>query len=451
MKNRLAGFKQASKALAVCTALLGLIAPAFGKETRAPRFARPASLVEPTVADCEPNRLVIIPRAGADADEQNEALQEVHGHIINTISNGHFTALLVETEPGMLPAAYTKLSRDKKNFDAVQLNYYVHPNLFPTTTPNDPIFPQSWWLTTLNVPKAWALTGFPSGKGVVIGLLDTGCDANQVDLKGKILTGYNAYAGSGVGNYDTDTAASSPGHGSAVASLMVGNTNNGQLGCGIAYNAVVDPVIINAPGNHGTVFTIMNGLLWLESQKVRIVNCSYTAQPPNGLTNLSAQPAFAQAVKDFYNKYNGLFFAPAGNSGVACTNCSQSNDPAGYDPNIRTPFIITTSGFDSMLNFAPFSVLGNSLWFGGPAVNIVVTGRGGTTMTVSGTSAASPMNAAIAALCLGAKPTMTNQAILIAMANHTTAVPTQPSGSNTTISGMGIPDAYSILKSILGL
>ncbi len=437
-------------ALVTLAAPVALCTPEYA-ETRAPKFAKARKQVV-AAPDCEPNRLMVVPQAGGDADEQSDAIQEVHGKVVNTISNGHFTCHLVEVEPGYLQEAYRKLSKDKKDFSAVQLNYYVHPDAFPATAPNDPIYPQSYWLNVLNVPKAWALPGAPSGNNVVIGLLDTGCDANQADLKGKILTGFNAYTGSGAGNYDTDTSNNSVGHGSACASLMVGNTNNGTLGCGIAYSAKINPVIISSSTNpHGTVYTLTSGLLWLEKQGVRIVNCSYTAVPPYGLTNLDSQPAFKQAVVDFYTKYNGLFFIPAGNSGVACTNCSPSNDLYGFDTNARSVYVIPTSGFDSTLKLAPFSVVGNSLWFGGPAVNIIVTGVAGKTVTISGTSTASPMNTAIAALCLSAKPSMKNSDILVTMAQHCTQVPKQESGTNLTISGMGIPDANAILKTVLGL
>src|SRR5688572_8201921 len=79
----------------------------------------------------------------------------------------------------------------------------------------DPISDGQWYLKYLNVAAAHKVS---QGEGVKVGLVDTGVDPNHPDLKGSVLAGGDFRSGqSGDGLTDTD------GHGTAMASLIVGH------------------------------------------------------------------------------------------------------------------------------------------------------------------------------------------------------------------------------------
>ncbi len=57
---------------------------------------------------------------GADKDEVNDAIKNVNGNIVRTMTNGRLTCYVVELPPRELQQAMSKLSKDKSHFDSVQ-------------------------------------------------------------------------------------------------------------------------------------------------------------------------------------------------------------------------------------------------------------------------------------------------------------------------------------------
>src|SRR5688572_33372756 len=51
---------------------------------------------------------------------------------------------------------------------------------FFAVTPNDPLFPQQWWMHTVSAPQAWDLT--TGSSRVVVNVNDTGIDYTHPDL-----------------------------------------------------------------------------------------------------------------------------------------------------------------------------------------------------------------------------------------------------------------------------
>src|SRR4051812_6590250 len=90
------------------------------------------------------------------------------------------------------------------------------------------------WATDLLAPtRAWPLS---TGSGVRIAVLDSGVDAHQPLLRGRVLAGYDAI---GAGAGDTDCL----GTGTQVASTIVGT------GAGVAPAARIIPVrVVGEPG-----------------------------------------------------------------------------------------------------------------------------------------------------------------------------------------------------------
>lgn len=132
-------------------------------------------------------------------------------------------------------------------------------------TPNDPKFPEQWYLNLIKMPDAWELTtGMISANSAqpVIGVLEAGYDFTRTDLQGLIFenTGEipdndldddnNGYVDDVHGwNFDSDTDEhyiDYTYHGDAVVSIMAARSNN-QVGItGINWHAKILPLTLEA-------------------------------------------------------------------------------------------------------------------------------------------------------------------------------------------------------------
>ena len=76
---------------------------------------------------------------------------------------------------------------------------------------------EQWWFIAWAVNnKIWPIT---QGEGVTVAVLDSGVQADIPDLAGTVLTGTDATNGGGDGRTDTE----SPGHGTAMATIVAGS------------------------------------------------------------------------------------------------------------------------------------------------------------------------------------------------------------------------------------
>jgi hypothetical protein len=113
-----------------------------------------------------------------------------------------------------------------------------------------------WNLDLIHVKEMWE-KGF-SGKGVKIGVLDTGADSTHPALTGKIKD-FALFDKYGTGNnqktaYDTDT------HGTHVSGIVAGGSLKEPLG--VAPDATLSVGVV-IPGGSGSFSQIIGGLEWL--------------------------------------------------------------------------------------------------------------------------------------------------------------------------------------------
>ena len=116
--------------------------------------------------------------------------------------------------------AYQLRERLARIHQGLEVEFETMPMVRPLTlTPNNPLFFREWDMTTINAPKGWDIA---TGAGVVICVLDTGCDLTHPNF---------AFAGPGI-NLATLNPPGSPdlgpenGHGTCCAGIATATINS---------------------------------------------------------------------------------------------------------------------------------------------------------------------------------------------------------------------------------
>lgn len=231
-----------------------------------------------------------------------------------------------------------------------------------------------------------------TGKGVKVGILDTGIDYNHEDLKGNYRGGYNF-----VGNNNDPMDDNS--HGSHVAGI-VGAEDNDIGVVGVAPQAYLYSVKVLAFDSTGSTSDIVSGLEWSVDNGMQVINMS-----------LGSEDDSISVGRAIYNTYNAgvLIIAAAGNSGNAVGSGDNIDYPAKYDS------VISVGATDIKDNRARFSSTGPSLELSAPGDHILSTLNWNKYGVLSGTSMAGPHVTGVAALIMSAEPGITNSRVRIRM------------------------------------
>ena len=224
-----------------------------------------------------------------------------------------------------------------------------------------------WHISKFNIDSQWKLS---TGKGVVVAVIDTGCDMEHPDLKENLLPGVNLI------DYNKPPQDDN-GHGSHVCGTIAG-LNNGFGVVGVAPESKILPIKALDGKGRGSLANIFRGIEIAIENKVDFITMSLgSAEPCNDLDNLLQKA----------NKEGIIAFCAAGNSGEN-TDVSY---PARYDSTI------SIGAIDENLDRTHFTCSGESLDFLAPGHNIISTVTGGYA-TMSGTSMSNPFAVGIACL-----------------------------------------------------
>lgn len=278
---------------------------------------------------------------------------------------------VVRVPAGQRRTAQRRL-RASRLFRSVERNYLVEGN----ETPNDPLYPAQWALATVQAPSAWDIT---RGFGVTMAVVDSGVDATHPDLAGQLVGGFNAITGT------TDTT-DDYGHGTHMAGIAGARGYDGVGMVGLAPEARLMPVkSLNASGQ-GSYADVAEGIVYAVDHGARVVSLSLGGEVSSSTLSAAVTYAVSHGV---------VIVAAGGNSGVGMPSY-----PAGYADAIA---VGASDGADAR---ATFSNYGPWLDLMAPGVDILTTHRGGGYVQSSGTSPATPMVAAAAALVLAANPSL---------------------------------------------
>jgi hypothetical protein len=238
------------------------------------------------------------------------------------------------------------------------------------------------------------------GKGVIVGVLDTGLNLANPEFKGntRVMTGYNAVTG-------TTDVTDTLGHGTHVAGI-IGASGDGLGMYGVAPGVTILPVkVFGASTARST--DIDRGLLYAASKGARVVNLSLGADGATGNVGLAKVAA----------TNNTVVVAAAGNSGLA-----NPGWPARYAKDAwANGTIIAVGAVDGNKVIASWSNRAGdtaNFYLVAPGVNIYSTyGTGYAYM--SGTSMATPAVTGAAALVTGYWPYLKANQVAAILLNTT--------------------------------
>lgn len=208
-----------------------------------------------------------------------------------------------------------------------------------------------------------------AGRGVRVGLIDTGIEAGHPVFRGAVIH---------VWGCEGRTVAAD--HGTAIASLLVGDAPSfaGVLAGGEVYAA---DVYCGLPTG-GAVDVIVAAIAWLAVQRVGVINISLVG-PPNVL--LARAIALAQAR-------GNIIVAAVGNDGPAAPPLY----PAAY------PGVIGVTAVDAHRRVLLEACRGPQVSFAAPGSDMAAAGLHGTYHALRGTSFAAPIVAGLLARKFGA-------------------------------------------------
>ncbi|WP_435975245.1 type VII secretion-associated serine protease mycosin [Streptomyces sp. Qhu_M48] len=260
---------------------------------------------------------------------------------------------------------------------------------------------QQWHLDAMGAEKIWQLS---TGEGITVAVIDSGVDTSVPDLRGRVLPGKDL-APEESGDETTDYVN----HGTGMAALIAGTgaKDGGNGSFGLAPDAKILP--IRVPGIEKGDGSMADSDEWFN----RVVPQAIKSAADSGaqVINVSlgataGSKALTESVKYALDK-GSLVFAAVGNSG--------DKDNAVEYPG-ATPGVVGVGAVDNQGKRVANSQYGPQVDVVAPGKDMVHACSGGTGLCKStGTSDATALASAAAALLWSKHPDWTNNQVLKVM------------------------------------
>lgn len=250
---------------------------------------------------------------------------------------------------------------------------------------------KQWYLSAMQAEEMWKIS---TGKGVKVAVIDTGVNPNTPSLKGQVLKGFDATGAAGDENDDYD------GHGTNMAELIAGTGAGGGLK-GLAPGAKIIPMRVTdtefQKKHSVNARDFEDAIRAAADSEAKIISMSFGS--------LYSTRGEREAVKYVESK-GKLFFAAVGNDGAGR---NEEEYPAAY------PQVVGVASADRNGKVAEYSQNGNTVDIAAPGQEIPQWCDnsfqrycdGG-----SGTSSATAIASASAALVWSANPDWTANQVL---------------------------------------
>jgi serine protease AprX len=275
------------------------------------------------------------------AKAQSDAAH-VHGRLIGNLPIIHGLAL-------QLTAAQARSLAANPDVHAVSLNTTVTPQSLPyghlpfqmAGLGVSGAQLQTTYDQTLGVLPLWKFG--VTGTGVGVAVVDTGVDGSLPDFASKDHSSSRVVA-SAVANADATTATDSYGHGTDVAGIIAGNSDDRGSGdplhgqyIGVAPNANLISIKVSDETGKATVLDVIYGLQFAVAHQsqfnIRVINLSLDSTTPQSYKTDPLDAAVESAWM-----HGIVVVAAAGNRGTA-------SDAVQYSP-ANDPYVITVGGVD---------------------------------------------------------------------------------------------------------
>lgn len=214
-----------------------------------------------------------------------------------------------------------------------------------------------WWQEDLNLLSVWEQS---TGKGIKVGVIDTGIDHMHPDLRNKIQ-----------GTWGIDGHANDDnGHGSHVAGI-IGAENNGSGMIGMAPDCMIYAAKTMNEKGQGSIDSLRDAIEWCVKEGCTILNLS--------LGTRSLAPMHVQKIIDECIRQNIWIVAAAGNDHLELAW------PAS------DPDVLAVGAISKTKEIAGFSNYGKWMDLSMPGVSILSTYCHQRYARLSGTSMAAPI------------------------------------------------------------
>jgi len=185
---------------------------------------------------------------------------------------------------------------------------------------NDPNFKNQWALGRIGAEKAWTRT---TGRGVRIGIVDTGVDLDHEDLAGKVVESVSCVGSGGDQAKCKGSAQDDQGHGTHVAGIAAAIKDNGKGIAGVAPDAQL--VVAKVLGSQGTGqgSDVIGGIKWVVDHGAKVVNLSL-GDPAQLVGALISENELKEGV-DYAWGHGAIPVIAAGNSNTGGLGLEGSN------------------------------------------------------------------------------------------------------------------------------
>lgn len=260
-----------------------------------------------------------------------ESLNKVGVAIVDS-DNPDFIELALQLPAVKFAVKNVELGRDQLFTDSSSAM-----SSLSSETAADPFMSFQWNLQALQAPAAWDM-GY-RGTGVTVAVLDTGIDADNPELIGRVNT---EQAKSFIANESWDAAPEATFHHGTIIATAMAAADNGFGIVGVAPSVEILPIkVASDDGSKSSAAALIQGMYYAVQQDADVINMSVGMHVDKSTQGLRAiKTAFRRIAKHAWRQ-GSLVIAAAGNDGI---NVSQSHDTVHLPAQLKKVVAISATG-----------------------------------------------------------------------------------------------------------